>query len=133
MLENRTNAEPIIEFIVFGEIPSLKNTLRARINRGGRPIFFHKDNEVINYKQNFISQIYPKYSLNLTEKLAVELKIYKPNNRKDGCNLSDMVYDAMQFSGVIKNDRNIIERHEFDFIDKLKPRVEVKVWEVKSK
>ncbi|KAF0134053.1 MAG: hypothetical protein FD145_907 [Candidatus Saganbacteria bacterium] len=114
----------MIEFTVNGDIPSIKNTLR--VGKGG--VFFHRGDGVRKYKKLFLAQCPVWAKQNLAGKLAVELKIYKKDNRKDGCNLSGTVYDALQFSGVIKNDRSLVERHEFDYIDKGNPRLEVKLW-----
>lgn len=119
----------MIEFTIMGEIPSLKNTLTVSYKDGKRR-FYHTNNNVLVYKNSFSLLCPNKHKLNIDKPVAVELKIYKKDNRKDGCNLSDMVYDALQFARVIKNDRLVVERHEFDFIDKERPRVEIKIKEV---
>ena len=122
----KDNGEQIISFIVNGEIPSIKNTLR--VGRSGR--FFHKNDGVRRYKESFSVQCPSWVRQKLAGKLGVVLRIFKKDNRKDGCNLSGVVYDALQASGVIKNDRNLIERHESDFIDRDNPRVEIKLWDL---
>ena len=118
-----------IEFTVKGDIPSLKNSLQ--VGRGGR--FFHKNDKVRQYKNAFWAQTPSKYRTKGTaHPLIVELRLYKKDNRKDGCNLGAIVYDSLQSSGVIKNDRQIIERHEYDAIDKNNPRVKVSIWEIRD-
>lgn len=116
----------MIEFVVCGDIPSIKNTLRVGI--GGS--FFHKDDGVRKYKKLFLSQCPNWARQNMAGKLGVELRIFKKDNRKDGANLSGAVYDSLQFAGVIKNDRNLVERREMDFIDRENPRVEIKLWDL---
>jgi len=114
----------MIKFTIEGDIPSMKNTLRVN-RRGG---VYHADNGVNTYKEAFCCLCPKSAKKCLLGPLGVVLRIYKKDNRKDGCNMSGMVYDAMQYAGVIKNDRNLVERHEFDYIDKKNPRVEIRVW-----
>ena len=114
-----------IGFIVYGDIPSMKNDLGVMRGKNGKPIFYHKGNGVRYYKELFDLQVPSKFKVCLNGKISVYLRIFKKDNRKDGCNMSGAVYDALQSSGVIKNDRNITLRIEEDFIDKENPRVEV--------
>lgn len=112
--------------VIYGEVPSMKNTLR--VGKFGN--FYHASNEVKDYKIAFCEQCPAKYKEEITSQIGVELVIYRKNRRRDGSNQADTVYDALEYSGVVMNDRQIVERHEFDRIDKENPRIEIKFWEL---
>ena len=109
-------------FTIFGIIQSLKNDMQFNRKTGS---VYHKKDGVRKYKQDFAYQVPAEYKLNIDKPVRVSLNIFKRDNRKDGCNLSGCVYDALQYSGVIKNDRKIVERHEYDFVSKECPRCEI--------
>lgn len=113
-----------MKFIIPGDIPSLKNDLKFARGR-----CYHSA-EVVNYKKMFCL-LCPRVCKQLIDKpVCVTLHIYKKDNRKDGCNLSGIIHDCLQISGVIKNDRLIVERHEYDYIDKKNPRCEIFIQEI---
>lgn len=112
-------------FEVYGEIPSIKNTLRA--TRSGR--FFHKDDQVRRYFRNFAYQVPKKYKLNLEGPVSVYLNIVRKDKRKDAHNLMATIFDALEHAGVIKNDRQILEwRGRAYRIDKENPSVAVQIF-----
>lgn len=113
-----------IEFIVIGEIPSLKNVLR--VGRAGQ--FYHADNAVKIYKANFNLQLPREYrNMKITEPVRVELVIYQKDKRKDPTNACCTIYDCLQHSQVIINDRQIVEWSGRAELDRKSSRVEVKV------
>ena len=113
-----------LEFTIKGEIPSMKNS--ARIGRGGQ--FYHADNCVKAYKGEFYRQLPAKYKgLKLKEAVKVSLVVYLKDHRKDGHNLHAVVYDALQYAGVIENDRQIVAGEWRTEFDKDNPRVFIKV------
>lgn len=116
-----------IEFIVYGEIPSQKNILR--VSRTGH--FFHANDEMAHYRQDFSRQCSSKAKLLLTEPVKVDMVIYAKNRRKDFHNMQSAIMDALQFAGIVKNDRIITEWHGKGFIDKNNPRVELEIREIK--
>jgi len=118
----------MIDFTIKGEIPSLKNVLR--FTRNGRP--YHQDDTVKDYKEAF-DLLCPKSAKKLlTGPVEVILHIYKKDNRKDAVNLTAIIYDCLQSSGVIKNDRQIVRWYGFSEIDKSNPRVRIEVNEIKE-
>jgi len=113
-------------WVVFGDPPSAKNNLR--ISRRGQ--VYHKDNSVITYKQLFAFQTPAKFKKNITMPVYVHTVIYCKNRRKDFHNLTAVVYDALEYAGVIKNDRLIVAWSATTGIDSFKPRVELWVQEI---
>jgi Holliday junction resolvase RusA-like endonuclease len=61
----------------------------------------------------------------LTGSLVLILKLYYPSARHDGGD--DLVKDALQRAGVVKNDRLFTVVTYVKFIDKARPRVEVEI------
>jgi len=116
----------LIEFTIPSEPPSLKNLLRFN-GRTGRT--YHADDAVRTYKELFALLCPKQFKQNIEKPVCVSLHIYKKDNRKDATNISDTIWDCLQYCGVIKNDRLIEEWHCFSFIDKKNPRVVVKVEE----
>ena len=110
-----------MNWTIHGEIPSMKNTLR----RSASGAFYHTDNGVQVYKNNFALQTPRKFKKNLACPVFVSIVVYQKDKRKDFHNCCDLVYDALQYSGVIKNDRLIREWHGAGHIDKKDPRVEI--------
>jgi Holliday junction resolvase RusA-like endonuclease len=115
----------MIEWTVAGDIPSLKNTLRCANGR-----FYHADDQVRAYKELFALLTPRRFKRSIAVPVGVTLYIYKKDNRKDGQNMAAMVYDALEYAGVIKNDRLCTDRHEIDRLDKKNPRVEIMLWEL---
>ena len=60
--------------------------------------------------------------------LSLRATIYYPDNRHD---LEDsMLCDALQKAGIIKNDRQIVEKILYKKFDKEKPRIELIIEEI---
>ena len=59
---------------------------------------------------------------------VAKLTVFYPSRRSDlAC---DLVYDCLQATGVVANDRYITEKHEYLRVDPLNPRVEIELWGV---
>jgi len=123
----------IIRLLILGDPPSIKNTLR--FSRYGKP--YHKDNGVVNYKDSFSLQVIqqlkkrPRWSkvVPFLAPVMVGLTIYQGNRRRDGHNQMSTVFDALEYAGVIKNDRQIISWFGKTKLDRKNPRVEITVME----
>jgi Holliday junction resolvase RusA-like endonuclease len=116
-----------ISFVVEGDIPSMKNDLRISRNGG----VFHRNNEVMTYKRLFLSQVPLAFrNKRITGPVSVDLIIYQKDRRKDAHNQMATVFDAIEHSGIIKNDRQIIKWSGCRQIDKDYPRVQLKVMEM---
>lgn len=115
------------DFVIKGEIPSMKNDLR--VGRYGG--LYHDKNSVNRYKINFDRQLPPTIKgAKIKGQVKVELMIYLKDWRKDAHNLPAAVYDCLQSSGVVLNDRQITSGSFDCAIDKDDPRVEVWVAEL---
>ena len=112
----------MIIFEIVGEIPSQKNKLRFA---GGRA--FYANNEVKRYKANFARQCPARAKQGLTGPVRVILTLFLKDRRKDAHNLCSVIYDALEFAGVIKNDRQITSGAWFSEVDKANPRVQVMI------
>jgi Holliday junction resolvase RusA-like endonuclease len=107
--------------VIFGVVYSMKNSKIAR--RGGFPV---KHPKCRKFEQDFMAQVPPSASKNaLQGPLRAIVTAFYPDRRQDlSC---EIVYDLLQKSGVIKNDSQVIEKHEFREIDKKNPRVEITI------
>ena len=116
----------LINFIVHGNIPSPKNTLLR--SKNGR--MFYAKNGVPQYKSDFNLQVpHEIRGLNIEGNVSVELTIHRKDFKKDPHNLQIMVFDCLEHSGIIKNDRQITEwSGKANEIDKKNPRVEIKLY-----
>lgn len=113
-----------IKFIITGDIPSLKNVLR--VGRAGQ--FYHQNDYVKTYKRLFLSQVPLTFrQMKIKGPVRVELVIYQKDRRKDSHNQMATVFDALEDSQVIVNDRQIVEWSGRAELDRKSPRVEVKV------
>jgi len=118
----------MIDFVIEGAIPCLKNSIR--VGKGGR--FYHKDNAVHDYKEAFALLCPKSAKKGLTGPVEVILHIYKQNNRLDAVNLQSIIYDSLEFAGVIKNDRLVTDWHCYSEIDRTNPRVRIEVNELEE-
>lgn len=117
----KPRVSPMI-WTVHGETPSLKNTLR----RSKSGAFYHADNGVKEYKNLFALQTPSKFKKGITEPVQVFLNIWRSSERKDAHNCEAVIFDALEYAGVIKNDRQIEWWQGSAIgIDKDKPRVQI--------
>lgn len=64
----------------------------------------------------------------LTGPLFIDIAVYLPNNRRDVHNCTDTLLDALQYAGLVQNDRQfkwVLTRNPE--IDRENPRVEVTI------
>jgi len=115
----------MISLTILGDIPSMKNTLRR--SRSGA--FYHKDDAVRKYKADFAKQVPARHKKKIEGMVLVELMIWQKDRRKDGHNQMATIFDALEFAGVIKNDRQIANWTCCVGFDRNNPRVEIKVGE----
>jgi len=128
-----TGSNIIIRLSIIGDIPSLKNVIR--FGRNGQ--VYHQNNCIIEYKTDFkyqtIQQLKkrPRWSkvVPFLAPVMVGLTIYQGNRRRDGHNQMSTVFDALEYAGVIKNDRQIISWFGKTKLDRKNPRVEITVME----
>src|SRR5262245_41479973 len=101
----------MIRFTVLGQLWSLKNG-KVLSTRGGRPRII-KIWKTLRFEETFARQVPVEYrnkQLGSLEKpLRVSVNVFYPSWRQD---LDvEVIYDMLQKSGVIKNDRYIRVKH----------------------
>jgi len=77
------------------------------------------------FEQDFLLQVPPEAKVGLDCPVSVSVWVWYPTRRQD-LDVA-LVHDLLQKSGVIVNDRQIVEQHNYCHIDKLNPRVVVEV------
>ena len=119
----------MIQFTIKGVCYSMKNS-KTLTWRGGR-IRTIKHEAAIRFENDFLIQVPPEAKRRLANPVRVTVRVWYPSRRQDlSC---ELVYDLLQKSGVIENDRQVQERHEYGFIDKENPRVEVEIVPIDEK
>lgn len=110
-----------IQFTIYGQIYSMKNS-KILTSRWGKPHSI-KNPKAIIFERDFALQLPVDCKKNLTCDVAVTCYVWYPNHRQD-LDVS-IVHDLLQSCGVIQNDRQIIEQHNYKSYDKESPRVVV--------
>lgn len=116
-----------VSFAIEGVVPSLKN--QKRISRGR----MHDDAQVVAYKRDF-GLLLPARLRDLQmgsarRFLRVDVRIYHDSWRRDID--AEIVFDLLQASGVISNDRWIRTKFiDGTRIDPLHPRAEIDIYEL---
>ncbi len=87
------------------------------------------DKKALGFASTFADQILTlRIKSPLKGSLRSNVTVFYPSQRQDlDCAL---VYDLLQKHGIIENDRQIIEKHEYRQTDKDNPRVEIQVEEI---
>lgn len=110
-----------VSFTVFGQCWSMKNGKRGKF----------KNPAALAFERDFGLQVPPEAKRNLGSEnttLRTTVRVWYPSWRQD-LDVA-IVYDLLQKTGVIYNDRWIREKHEFAEVDKKNPRVEITVEEI---
>jgi len=85
-----------------------------------------KNAKALRFEQDFMLQVPPEYrNLRLGGPLRANVTVYYPNHRQD-LDVA-LIFDLLQKSGVIENDRNLIEQHLFRKVSAADPRCEIEI------
>jgi len=110
-------------FTIYGVVPSLKNSRdigRRPDPDGGKPQLFPTRNpEIIRYMSDFAAQLPRRCRLGLEGVFVVHMRVWYPNWRRDMD--VEIVYDLLQSCGVIENDRFIVGKHAWKYVDPKQP------------
>lgn len=126
----------MISLVILGEAASKANSRRS-VLIAGRPASI-KSEKALGFEYSMLRQIPPLARQRLEGPVTISLTIYYRTQRPD---LDEsLVLDCLQDryigsgekrqlvqSGVIKNDRQIREKHVYHRIDKNNPRVEIQI------
>lgn len=120
-----------VSLVIRGLCPSMKNRRRIVMNKrtGQRSVI--KSQESLRYALDFALQVPSACKVAIgTEKTPLRsfVSVFYPSYRND-LDVS-AVYDLLQQTGVISNDRWIREKHEYAHIDPYNPRVEIQIEEM---
>ena len=120
--------KPLLTFTIRGHLVSLKNSRNVALNRKTGQLFPVKNAKIAQFEQDFLLQC-PKYrEPHFTEDVGVKVAVYYPSRRQDlDCAL---IYDLLQKSGIVKNDRQVKTKQETWHLDSKNPKVVVTVWEL---
>lgn len=116
----------MIRFTARGQLYSMKNS--KTVKRLGRRLVPVKHDKALIFERDFLYQVPVEAKRNITGPVAVTVRVWYPSRLQDlDCAL---VYDLLQKAGVIQNDRQVVEKHEFIAgIDPQDPRVTVEISE----
>ncbi len=110
------NSVSHVSLTVYGQLYSMKNS----------KIRHFKNPKAQRFERDFMLQVPPEYrNLRLGGPLRLICTVYYPSGRQDlDCAL---VADLLQKSGIIENDRLLIEQHLYRETDAQNPRCEITV------
>ena len=113
-------------FTIIGEPQSKANSRRIVTNKKtGKPISIKSD-KALDYVKDVRLQVTPLRPM-LEGPLAAHISIYYASHRPD---LDEsLIFDALQ--GVVyKNDRQIVEKHIWRYLDRKNPRSHISIYEI---
>jgi len=114
-----------VQLVVFGQCYSMKNT---KIN--GR----FKHPKAQRFAKDFAMQVRPEHRLlfGLVDGEPVfvwaTVRVYYPSHRQDLD--TDLIYDCLQHTHVLLNDKVIREKHEYAEVDAKDPRCVILLEEI---
>ena len=113
-----------ISGVIHGSLANKSNS-RKIVTVRGRPMII-KSKEAREYEEKFrIAVLGSACGTVEGEKLYLKATVYQENMRRD---LDvELLPDLLQKNGVIRNDRQIWEKHYVRQLDKLNPRVEFEI------
>lgn len=111
-----------VKIILFLAPPSLKNNFG--VTKTGH---FYTKPAIKQWQENAVKQILGKhrYCFEPSDELVYRSVTYYPNRRRDLDR--EAVWDVLQKAGVIHNDRQFVEEHNYKRFDKANPRVEIEI------
>ena len=124
---DRRDCNRSVSLTIFGVCYSMKNSKIPRRNAPG----MLKHPKARQFEKDFLVQVRPEHRKELGSRkrpLRSIVTVYYPSLRQD---LDPaLVYDLLQTTRVVMNDRYIREKHEFAEVDRKNPRVEILVSEI---
>ena len=115
---------------IQGNVPSKSNCYEIVISKGANGKYFGKlvkSSKVVKYEENFLWQVGRLRDLNIAKPFKIYIDVYYPSKRSDLDNSFKIILDCLQKVKAIKNDNNVYSIIANKFIDKEKPRVELKI------
>ena len=115
---------------ISGNLPSLKNRRRLIPGKGNRKPMIIKSRDAMDYEQTFLMAIPQKMRVGYDGPVSVKVRVWYQSRRSDLS--TELLFDLLQKSGIILNDRQIEHVESFKALDREYPRVHftVRKWEV---
>ena len=113
-----------VSMVIMGQCYSMKNSKTPR--KHGRGMVKHE--KALKFEQDFALQVPPEAKRGLGSRkqlLRAIVTVWYPSWKQDGD--FALIYDLLQKTGVVSNDRWIREKHEFAEVDKHNPRCEIQI------
>ena len=122
-------SELIASMTVFGNLPSLKNRRRFIPGAGNRRPMLIKSSEALQYEQAFLMAIPKRMRVGYEGQVSVKVRVHYQSRRSDLS--TELLFDLLQKSGIIKNDNQIMHTEAWKGKDADNPRVHFTVskWE----
>ena len=123
------------EQVILGQIPSKSNCYRIIILKSRDKSKEHaslaKSQDLKKYEEAFYLQC-NKYRNRMIEAFSITVDVYYPNNRSDLDNSLKVLLDCLQVVKAIKNDNQCVRIVTNKHLDKINPRVEFTLSEIKT-
>lgn len=120
--------------IIHGKCPSKSNSYKI-ITLYGKDKKKHasltKSDSLEAYEKSFYLQCNQYRNKQIKGLFEIHLNVFYENQRPDLDNCLKIILDCLQGCKAIKNDRNCVKVIAEKFIDKLNPRIEFKLIEIK--
>jgi Holliday junction resolvase RusA-like endonuclease len=110
--------------VIYGVIPSKSNLYKTTKNG-----FFYKDKKVKDYEKSFYYQCDLYRNKMITGSFGIKVNAYLKNTLQDLDGVFKCLFDCLQLTKSIENDRNCIKIEANKFIDKQNPRIEFELYE----
>lgn len=115
--------------VVLGNIPSKSNSYKI-VFINNKPSLA-KTEAVKEYERNFYIQCNKYRNANIQGYYELYADIFFPSERSDLDNAAKLLSDCLQSCKAIKNDNKCVKLYLRKFKDKLNPRVEFVIKEIK--
>lgn len=115
--------------VVLGNIPSKSNSYKI-VFINNKPSLA-KTQAVKEYEKNFYIQCNKYRDANIQSYFELYADVFFPSERSDLDNCAKVILDSLESCKAIKNDNKCVKLYLRKFKDKLNPRVEFVIKEIK--
>ena len=115
--------------VIIGQVPSKSNCYKIITLNGHGSLA--KSKALKEYEKSFYLQCNIYRNKNIKGLFELTINVYNSSQRPDLDNSFKIVLDCLQTAKAIENDRNCIKIVAQKFVDKLNPRVEFSLIEIK--
>lgn len=110
---------------IQGTVPSKANSYRIITIAGHASL--GKSKALKEYERSFFLQMGAYRNLRLAGLFELEVRVYYPSMRSDLDNALKILLDCLQAGGAIANDNKCVRITAEKFIDKERPRAELRI------